>query len=217
MPSLLVRVQKELRTLSLTSIFRQFGRDKELEIIRSAIRRVSADYSHFTASARGAIALTPSGSVVSGSLESRDPNSDRDSKSTLLSETPASDNMEDVRQHLSSNEDSSSPSHSSTSNPMAFVSDGIRRIALHSRRRGPRTHGLVIVGPPGYTFCLIMLVHIVNSFIVLGKALWCLRTRQDGEVGIAAYILSQFLTLCQLMDYGASLNSSRTALHRFKR
>ncbi|VDC01932.1 unnamed protein product [Peniophora sp. CBMAI 1063] len=127
------------------------GREKELDTLRAIIRNTTAEYSHYTASATGAISLTPTGSQASSKESTPDALDDEDDSKSSRSDNAmfvdASEDLHTTHSFRSGSLRSSSPPPSGS--PLTVASDGIRRMALHTRRRGPRTHGVLIVGPPG--------------------------------------------------------------------
>ncbi|KAI0028278.1 histidine kinase [Vararia minispora EC-137] len=184
-----------------------FGREKELETIRAIVKHASSTYSHYATSAKGAISLTPSSSQNSGSLGNADQLSDIESKSTHSGCAGRGSDDSASRMDISPvTTASGSPSNTITASTMTNVSDGIRRIALHTHRRGPHAHSILVIGSPGLG---------KTSLVLANQAKW----RAHGLWGHAKFqanITAPFAALLScLSSVLRQLMVFSTDLHRF--
>jgi hypothetical protein len=114
-----------------------------MEIIRNVIRHASTSYSRHNV-LRGT-SSTPVGSQGTMSSERSRRSSSRSSYSSSSAKHPST--CDDLGQKRLAESSSSGAAATSSVNT---VSDGIGRITLSPPRgRGPRAHGVVVVGPAG--------------------------------------------------------------------
>ncbi|KAF8213626.1 hypothetical protein K438DRAFT_1902622 [Mycena galopus ATCC 62051] len=121
------------RFMDFTIPLTLFGREKELEIVRNVIRNCSASFS--TVSATNGLKSAGSGNETNEEImtDSHSPHS------SARSDSP----MEDVTM-------SAMPGSASGSGGSSLgATDTLRRAALNTKSRVPRTHAVIIVGPPG--------------------------------------------------------------------
>jgi len=134
----------------------QFGRDKELEIIRnvskcysyttvtrlfltiSAVRNVSTSFSRHFSATKGYITLSATGS--------KDSNDDMESTSSRSGSPHRSLSIYTESNPSSYYEHSTLASFSQS----ALASDGLRKDMLRTRSHASRTQAVLVVGPPGY-------------------------------------------------------------------
>ncbi|KAF8272384.1 histidine kinase [Lactarius quietus] len=190
-------ISNEDRYEGFTSPNILFGREKELETIRNVIRHASTSYSRHNV-LRGTSYSTPVGSQRTRSSESRR-SSSQSSCSGVSAIHPAA--YDDPRKKLAESRSSGAAATSS----IHTVSDGMHRITLSPPRgRGPRAHGVVVIGPAGQ-----------SSLILANQAKW----RAYGLWGHAKFqntISAPFSALLSCMSSVLrQLMVFHTDLHRF--
>ncbi len=120
-----------------------FGREKELETIRNVIRHASTSFSRHNV-LRGTSYSTPV-----GSQSQRTRSTERSWRSLSRSSSRSSSARHPVT-YDDPGQKKLGESSSGTTSSVTTVSDGIHRITLSPPRdRGPRVHGVVVVGPAG--------------------------------------------------------------------
>jgi len=118
-----------------------FGREKELETIRNVIRHASTSFSRHNV-LRGTSYSTPV-----GSQSQRTRSTERSWRSLSRSSSRSSSARHPVT-YDDPGQKKLGESSSGTTSSVTTVSDGIHRITLSPPRdRGPRVHGMVVVGP----------------------------------------------------------------------
>ncbi|KAJ7630475.1 hypothetical protein FB45DRAFT_915621 [Roridomyces roridus] len=142
------------RFMDFTIPLTLFGREKELEIVRNVIRNCSTTFS---------IDISASSGLGSSVEHSEDMSSDSP-HSSVRSDSP----MEDVISMPSA----FAPSSAGSSFTPA---DTLRRAALQTKSRVPRTHAVIVVGPPGVG---------KSSIILANQAKW----RAHGLWGQAKFL-----------------------------
>lgn len=193
-------ISKQDRYAGFTSPNILFGREKELDTIRNVIRHASTSYSRHNV-LRGTSYSTPVGSQRSRSSESRR-SSSRSSCSGHSAKHPAA--CDDPKQKKLAE---SSSSGAAATASIHTVSDGIHRITLSPPRgRGPRAHGVVVIGPAGAG---------KSSLILANQAKW----RAYGLWGHAKFqstVSAPFSALLSCMSSVLrQLMVFHTDLHRF--
>ncbi|KAI0320977.1 histidine kinase [Amylostereum chailletii] len=169
------------------------GREKEIEIIRNVIRHASMTFSRYTASAKGAISLTPTGSQVSGSRGSPDGRSDSLSS---RSETSA--------RNSGMMTDDMTPRQTAGEPPPAVASIGSQVT------RGPRAHGVIVTGAAGAGKSSLILA---NQAKWREHGLWGHARFHGSSAGPFAALLSCLSSvLRQLMVFSTDLHRFVTAL-----
>ncbi|KAJ7275535.1 histidine kinase [Mycena haematopus] len=147
------------RFMDFTIPLTLFGREKELEIVRNVIRNCSASFSSDVSSTNG----FKSGSSNEASDEMTD--SHHSPHSSVRSVSPMEDvSMPGVPGSMSGSGGSSLP-----------ATDTLRRAALQTKSRVPRTHAVIVVGPPGVG---------KSSIILANQAKW----RAHGLWGHAKFL-----------------------------
>ncbi|KAI0307475.1 histidine kinase [Multifurca ochricompacta] len=197
-------IAKQDRYAGFTSPNILFGREKELETIRNVIRHASTSYLRHNVM-RGVTYSTPVGSQMTMSSEDSRRSSSRSSRSS--SSVKHSANNDEHRQKKLG-ESSSSVAATSSVNT---VSDGIRKITLSpARGRGPRAHGVVVIGPAGqYTRVGKSSLILANQAKWRAYGLWGHAKFQSTTSAPFAALLSCLSSvLRQLMVF-------HTDLHRF--
>ncbi|KAI0005369.1 hypothetical protein BJV74DRAFT_875326 [Russula compacta] len=178
-----------------------FGREKELETIRNVIRHASTSYSRHNI-LRGTTYSTPVGSQRAISSERSRRSSSLSSLSRSSAAHPAT--CDEPGQTKSAEPSSSVTAATSSVNT---VSDGIRRITLSPPRgRGPRAHGVVVVGPAGVGKSSLILANQVKwrAYGLWGHA----KFQSTTSAPFAALLSCLSSVLRQLMVF-------HTDLHRF--
>ncbi|KAH9075705.1 histidine kinase [Lactarius deliciosus] len=193
-------ISKQDRYEGFTSPNILFGREKELDTIRNVIRHASTSYSRHNV-LRGTSYSTPAGSQRTRSTESRRSTS-RSSCSGRSAKHPAA--CDDPRPKILAE---SSSSVAAATSSIHTVSDGIHRITLSPPRgRGPRAHGVVVIGPAGAG---------KSSLILANQAKW----RAYGLWGHAKFqstVSAPFAALLSCMSSVLrQLMVFHTDLHRF--
>ncbi|TFK40893.1 dual-domain HisK/Mak2 protein kinase [Crucibulum laeve] len=198
----------EDRFMEFTMPIALFGRDKELEMIRSVIRNVSTSFSrHFSAS-KGFIAA---------SGDSQDTNNVNDDHSDSITSS-LSESSHNVAMTFESSPRLSSartsPVHensiSVSMSPSLQSGDGLRRVALRSRNRVSRTQTVLIVGPAGIGKSSMILA---NQAKWRSHGLWGQAKFQNAESAPFAALLSCLSSvLRQLMVFQTDLRRFVTAL-----
>ncbi|KAI0286668.1 histidine kinase [Russula aff. rugulosa BPL654] len=131
-----------------------FGRERELETIRNVIRHASTSYSRHHV-LRGTSHSAPAGDRRAMSSDHTRRSLSRSSRSSHGSSAKQSATNDDPGHKLVE----SSPTVVAASS-VSIVSDGIRKITLSPpRERGPRAHGVIVVGPAGVGKSSLVLAH----------------------------------------------------------
>ncbi|GBE78499.1 histidine kinase [Sparassis crispa] len=129
-----------------------FGREKELEIIRNVIRHTSTSYSRHIGASKGSIILGSSDSATgttTGTGEDRSESMSSKSEVSGLGQISTGTSSDALSPKLSSMRSSELNSSATLSTSPVSTSDGLRRVALSPSTSRPRTHAVVVVGPPG--------------------------------------------------------------------
>ncbi|KAI0294831.1 histidine kinase [Russula brevipes] len=146
-------IAKQDRYAGFTSPNILFGREKELESIRNVIRHASTSYS------RHNVLRGTSHSPPVGSQRTRSSERSRRSLSLSSCSSPSPKLHATCGDPVQKSVESSSSGAAATSS-VNTVSDGIRKITLSPPRdRGPRAHGVVVVGPAGVGKSSLILAH----------------------------------------------------------
>ncbi|KAH9964567.1 hypothetical protein BC827DRAFT_1265837 [Russula dissimulans] len=131
-----------------------FGREKELDTIRNVIRHASTSYS------RHNVLRGTSHSIPVGSQRTLSSERSRRSLSRSSCGSSSAKNQMTCDEHGHKNLIESNSSNGVATSSVNTVSDGIRKITLSpSRGRGPRPHGVVVVGPAGVGKSSLILAH----------------------------------------------------------
>ncbi|KAK2461712.1 hypothetical protein APHAL10511_006175 [Amanita phalloides] len=177
-----------------------FGREKELESIRNVIRNTSTSFSRHYSSSKGYIAFSTSGhdSITDPSLGNDDHTESMSSHSESTRLTDAiSPKLLSARR---------SPVHDTLISTPIQSNNELRRVALHSQSRTPRTQAVIVVGPPGIG---------KSSIILANQAKW----RSHGLWGQAKFQASDSAPFAALLGCLSSvlrqLMVFHTDLHRF--
>ncbi|KAJ6501559.1 dual-domain HisK/Mak2 protein kinase [Mycena vitilis] len=183
------------RFMEFTIPLTLFGREKELDIVRNVIRNCTASFSTDVSASSGFRSGGSTGDVSDEMTDSP--------HSSARSDSP----MEDII----SVTPSAVGAASSVGGSSMMTTDTLRRAALHSGSRGARTHGVIVVGPPGVG---------KSSIVLANQAKW----RAHGLWGHAKFLSADssgpFATLLsclasvlrQLMVFHTDLQRFVTAL-----
>ncbi|KAF9056453.1 histidine kinase [Panaeolus papilionaceus] len=191
----------EDRFMEFTIPIALFGRDKELELIRSVIRNVSTSFSRHFMSSKSYI-LLPNGS-------SQDSNADRlsDTESTMDSPHPTDSSP---TMHTLSELSSYPPSGSASMSPSMTSNSKFRKVMVGPRSRINRTQTLLVVGPPGIGKSSLILV---NQAKWRSHGLWGQAKFQNADSAPFAALLGCLSSvLRQLMVFHTDLNRFVMAL-----
>ncbi|CAL1696704.1 unnamed protein product [Somion occarium] len=209
-----------------------FGRDKELEIVRNVIRHTSTSFSRHIGASRGSIVVDSSPSASHSNAGDNDTRSESMSSSKsddaslqqsglVVSPTTSSANVGTAYSSDMSvmNVSTGSPKTngvgvgtrdssmtlSTTGSPAISGNDSLRRAALGPTRR-PRTHAVVITGPPGAG---------KSSLVLANQAKW----RSHGLWGQARFQETESAPFSSLLACLSSVLRQlivfHTDLHRF--
>ncbi|KAF7367339.1 Histidine kinase [Mycena sanguinolenta] len=152
------------RFMDFTIPLTLFGREKELEIVRNVIRNCSASFSTDISATNG---FKSAGSGNDASDEMTDSHhSPHSPHSSVRSDSPMP--MEDISMPAVTGSMSGSGS-------LVSGTESLRRAALQSKSRIPRTHAVIVVGPPGVG---------KSSIILANQAKW----RAHGLWGHAKFL-----------------------------
>ncbi|KAK7064662.1 histidine kinase [Favolaschia claudopus] len=135
-----------------------FGREKELDVVRNVIRNCTASFSTDVAVASG---YKSTGSSNEAGDEMLDPHSPH---SSVRSDSPMEDMIMTAPASVAGSVGSS-----------LMTTDTLRRAALQTKSRVPRTHAVIVVGPPGVG---------KSSIILANQAKW----RAHGLWGHAKFL-----------------------------
>ncbi|KAJ7480148.1 hypothetical protein B0H11DRAFT_2026757 [Mycena galericulata] len=142
------------RFMDFTIPLTLFGREKELDIVRNVIRNCSASFSVDVSGSNGYKSAGSGG--AEGSEETTD-----SPHSSVRSDSP----MEDIVSAIAP----------SSAGSFVTPTDTLRRAALHTKSRVPRTHAVIVVGAPGVG---------KSSIILANQAKW----RAHGLWGQAKFL-----------------------------
>jgi hypothetical protein len=140
MPTTLVRRPKASRASPAYRGFAQFGREKELELVRQVIRRTSTNFSLHVSSSKGSALVSQPNSSCGTPLS---PTAETDGFSDNLSRS-------DESMPLFSNRfEAESPLYERSSNSVSKSPEAFRRSAFQTSKKNGCAQAAVIVGPPG--------------------------------------------------------------------
>ncbi|KAJ7459518.1 hypothetical protein B0H11DRAFT_2060049, partial [Mycena galericulata] len=168
------------RFMGFTTPLTLFGREKELEIVRNVIRNCSASFSVDVSGSHGFK------SAGSGGTELSEETTDSP-HSSVRSDSP----MEDIVSAIAP----------SSAGSLVTPTDTLRRAALHTKSRVPRTHAVIVVGAHGVG---------KSSIILANQAKW----RAHGLWGQAKFLNADSAGPC-LAAVLRQLMVFRTDLQRF--
>ncbi|KAI0078477.1 histidine kinase [Panus rudis PR-1116 ss-1] len=192
-----------------------FGREKELETIRNVIRHTSTNFSRHLGTSHGSSFVVDSsagsasntGTVGTGDdARSESMSSGKSDASVQHSVFSPSAETASTSTKVNGVKDGGMSSPLGTSSPPISASDGLRRAALGPVTRRPKTHAVIITGPPGAG---------KSSLVLANQAKW----RSHGLWGQARFTDTESAPFSSLLACLSSVLRQlivfHTDLHRF--
>ncbi|KAF8630202.1 hypothetical protein AX15_003056 [Amanita polypyramis BW_CC] len=194
------------RFMEFTMPIALFGRDKELDLIRNVIRNTSTSPSRHYSSSKGSRMSTSGQDTSAESAAAIDDQSESMSSHSESSKNPGR-NSDISPKLLAARQSLVHDGSMSTSFPS---SDGLRRVALRSQSRAPRTQTVIVVGSPGVGKSSIILV---NQAKWRSHGLWGQAKFQNADSAPFAALLGCLSSvLRQLMVFPTDLHRFVTSL-----
>ncbi|KAH9945631.1 histidine kinase [Amylocystis lapponica] len=182
-----------------------FGREKELEIIRNVIRHTSTSYSRHIGASRGT--MMPGSSGSSAGTRTDRTGEDREDSASSKSEGsgPGPMSADPQSPQIASLRASEQSVATMSTSPPVSSNGGLRRVALSPSSGRPRTHAVVILGPPGAGKSSLILAHQARW---RSHGLWGQAKFSDVEAGPFASLLACLSSvLRQLIVFHTDLHS----------